>query len=209
MSLTCSLIYTPSLKNTFPLNNNLKYLCSDNKIHIRFKDYKEKDLIEGFESKLTYLLTYLMNFYYLPQVIKSYDSKKIISDFLKDKEITNLSNQIKFFLCSSKFKGFKLTPKYSKKKALYKEFGYVLIDCFPSHLKDTSESIYVEKMGSINTFLKYFNLSDVITYLFDDSIVIIIHEKKDRKLNKFDKKEYKKLTKIKSNSNFKELDLWE
>ena len=60
--LTCSVLYTPSKNDLAIDSDNLKYLCRDNKIHIRFRDYNKKQVIRGFESKLTYLLTYLMNY---------------------------------------------------------------------------------------------------------------------------------------------------
>ena len=62
MALTCSILYTPSVSRIKTNIDNLKYICRDNKIHIRFKDYNKKQVIKGVEAKLTYLITYLMNY---------------------------------------------------------------------------------------------------------------------------------------------------
>lgn len=207
MGLTCSLLYTPSQGESYMENNNLKYICKDNKIHIRFRDYNKKEIIKGVESKLTYLLTYLMNYWYLPQVIQKYDSNKLIEDFLNTSVINKLIIQLRLFLNDSNFKGFKLKKNYKRKE--FKNFGELNLNCFPSHNIKEHKKNEIEKIGSLDLFLEYFNLTDIITYLFDDSIRIIIHEEEKDKVTKFDRKQLRKYNKIDSKSKYKELDLWE
>lgn len=182
--LTCSVLYTPSKNELAIDSDNLKYLCKDNKIHIRFRDYNKKQVIRGFESKLTYLLTYLMNYWYLPQVIQKYDSDKLIEDFLETKEITKLVLNLNLFLNTANFKGLKLSKNYKRKNS--KDFGDTLLECFPSH-KDE-----VEKIGGIDLFLEYFNFNNLLDYLFNDGIILIIHEELKEDITKFDRKQIRK-----------------
>ena len=56
--LSYSLVYTPDTA-TSELTNPV---CSDKRIHIRFRDFNKPQMISGFERKLTYLMTALMNY---------------------------------------------------------------------------------------------------------------------------------------------------
>ena len=58
MSKNYALLYIPDLDTNA---ENINFVCSDNKIHFRFKDFIRPECIQGFEKKLTYLMTYLIN----------------------------------------------------------------------------------------------------------------------------------------------------
>lgn len=203
MALTCSILYTPSVSQIKTNIDNLKYICRDNKIHIRFKDYNKKQVIKGVEAKLTYLITYLMNYWYLPQVIQSYDSTKLIKNFLETKLMKEMILKLRLFLNSDTLKGFKLSKNYKRGES--KDFGDISLSCFPSHNKKED----IEKIGGLSLFLDYFNIPDFITYIFDDGIILIIHEEIKEDITKFDRKILKKWNKVNVDSKYKELDLWE
>ena len=199
----CSLVYTPC-KNNFnsdkePFTN---YLCWDNKIHIRFRDYNSNQTIKGFEGKLTYLLSYLMNYGYLPKVLEKNNFKEcdLIKDFLNTKAIITLCNNIRLFAMEDNFKGLKLSKNYKKDTdVIY--FGKTDINCFPIN----DGSLEIRKDISLNSFLESFGNISLIEYLFNDAYSVVISEYKEDKKNKFIKKEERKLLKETSKENFVEL----
>lgn len=52
--------YYQDLANNTKNKNLNMYLCKDNKIHIRLKQYNKKEKISGFEQKLTFLITFIL-----------------------------------------------------------------------------------------------------------------------------------------------------
>lgn len=181
-NLTCMLCYTPNDVNDAL---SLNYLCFDDKIHLRFRDFKSEMIISGFEKKLTYLLSYLMNYSYLPKVLNIYNNETLIDTFLKSSDVTNIYNSIRKNICNQKFKGIQLKANYKKGECA--AFGAVNSNCFPRRIIDG-----VEQAGNLYTFLSAFNIS-LDNYLFDDRYKVIIME--DRGINpniKFIKKQIKR-----------------
>lgn len=195
-NLTCGIYYSPNNKENDL--EKINYICADKKIHIRFRDFSEKEIISGFEKKLTYLLSYLMNFSYLPKVVDKYDSQVLITDFLKTTDVMTIYNEIKLYTHIDNIKGFKLTKNYKKK--VCKAFGEVNPYAFPLNIQDT-----VVKTGNLNSFLTNFKIN-LIDYLFNDNYVIIIHEARTAKLSKFKRKQIRK--EEKKNKNYNLVELW-
>ena len=184
MALTYSLVYTPLVKDWE--YNHPKYTCSDNKIHIRFKDYNSPQLIEGFEAKLTYLISYLMNYCYLPKILNKSDNKSLMEDFLKTSDINKINVVIKEFTGDGKYKGLKLHKNYNKKTNI-KYFGEVNIECFP-----IEEENGIEKASNLSLFLSNLGEIPLVSYLFNDNYKLYIHESKPKKTNKFLRKQLRK-----------------
>lgn len=185
-NLTYSLCYTPSTKQ---FNKELNFICTDDRIHIRLDNYNIPKLIFGFEKKLTYLLTYLFNYSYLP-IISCYDSDldNLFNKFLTTSDVVKIIQQIQEVYSDFKFKGLKVVKNY--KKINYKMFGDLNIKCFPLD-QDKCE------LASLDMFLNILKIN-LYDYLFNDSFTVIIHETKEEKhLNKFINKQNKKLNKIK------------
>ena len=54
------IIYTPNIDDGVQaLDRDINFLCADNKLHIRLRDYDKEEVIHGFIDKLTYVVTYL------------------------------------------------------------------------------------------------------------------------------------------------------
>lgn len=192
MSLTYSINFTPNLKIN-KSKNVLNYACADNRIHFRFKDFNNQEIISGFEKKLTYLMTYLFNYSYLPKIDDSVSNNKDLkNNFLNTKEVTYILNEIKRVVLNFNIKGFLAHLNYNRSDMIV-PFGKVDINCFP-----VFETDLIIK-GSLNYFLKEFNI-DLITYLFDDRYIVILREVKESKFNnKFINKQNKQKVKINNN----------
>lgn len=197
MGKYCSIVYTPKSDTE---ETSVSYLCADNKVHIRFRDFKEDECIKGFEKKLTYLLTYLVNYAYLPSIVGSYDENTLINNFLKTSDLTSIYNVIKANERSNNFRGLKARKNYKKQDC--KPFGAVDMQCFPMVYKDG-----VAAAGSLDTFLKAFKVS-LKDYLFDDNYIIVIKSKRNNKElnNKFVNRAAKK--KQRKNNEYHLTDLW-
>lgn len=184
--LTYSLIYTPDLKT----ETNINYVCSDKKIHIRFRDFnKPQTLIAGFEKKLTYLISYLMNFSYITNLFEICDIKTIINALLDSEDLKTIYNNIKYTK-QIDFKSFRLTPNYKKSDCV--AFGKVEETAFPLEYDEFG----VKKEGDLNTFLSKLKVG-LLDYLFNDSYAIFIHEKVEYDSNqKFKNKESRKETQL-------------
>lgn len=180
MNLTYSLIYSPSLKNI----NYLDFICFDNKIHFRFKDFNKEERIIGFEKKFTYLMCYLFNFEYVWNSNLSLEDN--LKAFYRLKDVSEIYEVIKETMPDSKFKGFKAYPNYKRFNKVAC-FGELDKDCFPL-IKE--ENVY--KKGSLKTFLTVLNI-DLKNYLFNDAYSILIHKSINKVINeKFIKKQNKK-----------------
>lgn len=185
--LTYSLVYTPDFSNTTPFNP----VCSDKKIHIRLRDFDKPQIIRGFERKLTYLVTYLLN-YSNPALINmfsSYDPKIIINALIESDDMKDVYRTIKYEK-QIDFKSFMVKTNYKKKE--HTLFGNVLKNVFPIDYDKYGAPLE----GSLKTFLKKLKLT-LIEYLFDDSYSIIIHKTPAEKLNaKYINKENRKADKL-------------
>lgn len=191
---TYSICYMPSIK----ANEDINYICFDNKIHVRFRDYNSEQVISGFEKKLSYLLTYLMNYSYLPKIVGKYDTEKLIKGFLNSSDITTIISTINIH-CNTSIKGIKLKPNYNKKKE-YKAFGNLITNYFPLVLVDD-----IIETGNLDSFLSTIKLS-LEEYLFNDKYLIVLNEFKVQDINKkFTNRMNKKSNKILGNFDLEEL----
>lgn len=169
--------------------SNINYICSDNKVHIRFRDYDSEGTVAGFEQKLTYLISYLMNYSYLTDLIPPYNDNDAIKDFLKSSDLAEINSCIRSHTGNLNYRGIKLRKNYKKKDLHdYKSFGSVNINCFPILPVES-----VRHRGSLKTFLSTFKIS-LDDYLFNDNYVISIQNidlsKVNTKfINKMNKKE--------------------
>ena len=194
--LTYSIYYTP---NADTADTIINYICFDNKVHVRFKDFNTDMLIIGFEKKLAYLLTYLMNYSYLPKVIGMYDDATLIDTFLKSSDVAAIYSSISKNTCGTNFKGIRLKPNY--RKGACEPFGNVNVNCFPVRKVDG-----IIQIGDLHTFLSTLKIS-LDEYLFNDSYVVILHE--DRKVDvnkKFINRQNKKQNRLASD--FDVTELW-
>lgn len=181
--LTYSIMYTPALSE----EKAVKYTCWDNKIHIRFKDYKKAQVVEGFEAKLAYLLSYLINFSYLPNILEVKNEKILIEDFLSTDDAKTILATIESYMSNYNFKfnGIKLSKNYNRQNEL-KYFGKAFLECFP--FNRNKEIAY---KACLKEFLLNLGKISLFDYLFNDGYKIIIHEAKERKINKFERKQLK------------------
>jgi len=178
---TCSILYNPETKTNY---YNAKYVCADGKIHIRFRDFDKPQLIEGFEAKLAYLISFI--FYE-----GGYSSKE---EFLKSNDIWLLNEYLKRGIekyNNYEYKGLLLLDNYSK-KAETVTFGIHNLDCFPNPIRQPYEddNSYLEK-SKLNVFTEEFKIGNIIDFLFNDGYKIIIHKRKEIKDNKFIRKQRK------------------
>lgn len=196
--LTFTLNYTPHIN----FDDKVNFVCSDNRIHFRFKDFNKEEFIVGFEKKLTYLMTYLFNYSYLPSVIPENlqaDKEILLNNFLKTNDVVQIMTTINTNILSTKFKGFRASFNY-KKKGDINPFGEVVKDCFPLETEDE-----VVLKGSLQSFLTIFRIS-LKDYLFNDAYTIQLSDIGDITANnKFINKELKKLSKLNSMETFVEL----
>ena len=123
--LTYSILYTPEERE----NPGINYVCSDNKIHVRFRDFNSPQVIKGFEKKLTYLMAYLMNYSFTSELFGHCNEKTIINALLESKDVKTIYDVIKYDM-QIDFKAFRLTPNY-KRKAEAKPFGDLFDLAFP------------------------------------------------------------------------------
>lgn len=187
--LTYSLIYTPSLVKEQEFNP----VCSDKRIHIRFRDFDKPQVIAGFEKKLTYLLTYLMNFSPLLSLNDVWDTKTILKAFQELSDVQAICNSLRLDK-HLEFKEFKVRVNYNRKDVT-KPFGKVSASVFPG--------IVDAARGSLDGFLSQLHLS-LIDYLFDDRYSILLHEVEKNNLNeKFINKALRKLNA--NNDDFEQL----
>jgi len=179
-----------------------KYLCFDNKIHVRFKDFNKEEFIIGFEKKLTYLLSYLINYCYIPKLIGEYSDKDIKTSFILDDDTLKIIQLIQNHIGTThEFAGILIKPNYKRNENNYKYFGDTDIRFFPQQIKNS-----LTEVGNLDLFLSTFKL-DLYDYLFDDNYVIWLHNKEFKVNDKFDKRKLKRINK-KYNKNINIVELW-
>ena len=192
--------YIPNNSNT---NDEINYICSDNRVHVRFRDFNEAAVVAGFEQKLTYLITYLMNYSYLQDVICTYDQDTLMAGFLKSKDVADINSCIRFETNNSNYKGLKLRKNYSKKDPeTYKPFGRVSVDCFPLNMVDS-----MLHRGDLTSFLCALKIS-LRDYLFDDNYIIIIDDVSIEGINKKFINKMNRKEELVSRSNMDIAELW-
>lgn len=196
-----SLVFTKSLEVTKVEID--KYICFDNKIHIRLRDFNAETLLIGFEKKLTYLLSYLINYSYIPKLVGNYSDKDVLRSFLLDETVAKIIAFIGSWIedKSVAYEGILLKPNYKKDKKALKYFGDTDTRFFPLEIKNN-----VMEAGSLDFFLQTFNI-DLYSYLFDDAYAIWLHEKGFKPTKKFDSRKLRKLNK-QNNRNIDIAELW-
>lgn len=125
------LVFDPTIKKT-----QINPVCSDGKLHIRFRDFKNEEIIDGFEKKLTLILTALVRdkvSIKMGDLVNS-SFKSIWNDSIQqltlnetyNKLIKSMQNQI----CDYSFDMIKLTPNYRRKSYTnpWRQFGSVECD---------------------------------------------------------------------------------
>lgn len=146
-------------------NNNIDFnpVCSDGYIHVKFRDFSKTQIIEGFDLKLSFLITLIMHTRILPESNEVIKSKALQETYLK--ELVNCKEfiEIEKGLISifSNCKGLKINLFYSPK---HKNIPFGLITEF-----DKQQTI----------------LKKHLTFLIDDTIrVAIARAGKQTVLNK-------------------------
>lgn len=191
-------------------------VCSDNQIHIRFKDYSNVKMIKGFEQKLTFLLTYLATKSINIYSSKDYTSvdKELKSDdyisFIWDKYTLLLKNTCAYSTILDEIRrkliNFELDIKFSplyrrnKKVSTWEQFGVVDKQlCYNYQSLDvTNLTFFLNKLGiTLENYL--FNDGYYITFV-SDSVDDIYHKFNNKALRKT-------LTKLNTNK-IVEKDLW-
>lgn len=184
----CSVIYT---QTDLKLKQDIiKYLCYDNKIHIRLRDFNKEEFLIGFEKKLSYLLSYLLNYAYIPRLVGKYTEEEVLKGFFQNSEMLKLIDFLeRCYADEIDYRGLMIKPVYKKNQKNYKPFGATENNFFPDYVKNSSPEV-----GELMFLLDLFELT-LYNYLFNDDYVIWLHEKDFTANKKFDKKELKKLNK--------------
>jgi len=168
--LTFSLIWTPSIEP----NSNAKYTCSDNKVHIRLRDFNKPQIISGFEDKLAYLISFIF----------FSEKDKTLKDLLSSMYLEDINVVLENYIVNKtgyKYKGLKIKENYSRKDK-HNIYGKIDINCFPfSELENCNYLDYFQQRFKINLY----------DFLFNDAYKIMIHKKQEQKENKFIRKKQK------------------
>ena len=170
-SLTYSVLYTPDTKT----NSQLNYVCSDKKIHVRFRDFNDEQIISGFEKKLTYLFTYLVNFSKIKELFGVCSPEIVMQALLDSSDVKQIEDDLKYKK-QIDFKKFRLFVNYKRDNCI--PFGKIDNKVFPMELDERG----VAKDGNLDTFLKILKV-DLLEYLFNDSYSIIIHRDYHQNIN--------------------------
>ncbi len=184
--------------NTSFFNSGTNFLCKDGYVHIRlgrFGDKKQK--VSGFEQKLTFLITYLINevasgHFSTLEIQKSLDSSTYEEFFNKCLEILRGHFMYKDILYTIgeiflNFKGIKILPYYSLKHKPKSAFD-LLGSCS-----------LVESDMNICDIFDLDIKEDLYGFLFDDNFEIYIEEQ-----TKIDESKY--INKYKEKEDY--IDLW-
>lgn len=185
MKMQIELGFNPSIK--MREWEEINPLCSDNKFHIRFRDYEKEETIVGIEQKLTFLLTYAFNkeFLYKTNVIINGDEisshtlwgtyRKPFLQYMED--TYQLQKTLEVWLIN--FKELKLLKNYRKERfnSPLRIFGSIS-DIIDSNAKTISG------MDTVYNLLDRLN-TDLLQFLFDDRIYLNI--KKETEFNVYDK----------------------
>jgi len=169
--LVYNLVYTPSLDDGLGADErDINWLCSDNKIHIRLRDYNKPEVITGFINKLTYLVTYLVNSgctSSLESVRENPDA--YLDTFCKnDSDFLRVVDLVKSSLHEPRYSGIKVTKVYRKKKVNKpNSFGIISDGALPV------EDNY--KLGDLTYFVSSLRIP-LHEFLFNDAYAIVLQE---------------------------------
>ena len=157
-------------ENTYRSTDYVNFLCSDNKVHVRLRDYDHEEVIHGFIDKLTYLVTYLF------QRSAVTDAEAIETFAKQDEDIKILTDYISEFFyftpsANRNFSGLKISKNYRKNSNKYSLLGSFKKGTCP--LKDScsfsNTTFFMDKLG--------LSLDD---YLFNDGVELIITKDSDK-----------------------------
>lgn len=116
MKMTYRIVYNPTADDTIPATSkDIPFVCSDNNIHIRLRDYDHEEVIHGFINKLTYIVTYLFQ----RAVITGELTDNIFEKFVNsDESLDGLVWWLKSIYISNgkTLKGLKISKNYRKIK---------------------------------------------------------------------------------------------
>lgn len=176
----------------------IDFLCSDNKVHIRLRNYDHPEVISGFVDKLTYLITYLICGKWADMPAAS--PEKIISNFTKlDEDFQRITEIIRDLLHEEKFAGIHIQKVY-RKKPISKD---KLLGSFEPGTCPTSDDTTWAR--SLSNFLETLNIS-LGEFLFNDAYDIVLTDEAGEKQHRYQKFINKKENKVKSV--FKYENLW-
>jgi hypothetical protein len=189
--------------------DDIDYLYMDGCLHARLKDYGwKKETVTGFEGKLNFLLTYIVNYYVqanlmTPEMITRMLDKnewKKIWDDVTDKISSGdclkpVYGAINAIFGKDKCKGLSILPAYHKKTP---REGFIMTGGI--------KGLHVEEgEAPINAFMNTFGVADglVSDFLRDDSYSIEISPKVEIDYSKFITKH-----KEKHKKSPEEINLW-
>lgn len=157
------LVYAPEIEQS-----NVNYLYKDKKVHIRLNRFGYKNqVISGFENKLSFLTTFVI-VYYVHQfeyIKKAYqeDSDELLTQMIRH-----------FEACSDEYAKIK---RIISEKLKISDLEFSIVPLRYKRLKNT-----VDRLGDchnldvdvffgnkLDTFMIYFNISDLREFLFDDA----------------------------------------
>lgn len=187
------LVYSPNIKKS----DNINYCYKDGKIHVRLNKFGHKNqIISGFEDKLSFLVTFLINKFVDREIL----SKDVMNKALNDKDDSLLNNIVDSFIKESEeyelvrdtiskhlhveSSDFKIvTLNYKRIKSSLDRIG----ECY---LFLNDDSIYYCDLSLFFYHLNFMSSNDKIDeFLFNDKYYIEISNKEFKVNNdKFIKK---------------------
>lgn len=168
--LTYKLVYTPNKESFYSVcESNINFLCADNKIHIRLRDYDKEEVISGFIGKLTYLVTYLVNY------VEGANKDRFASDddllaWATSNINEYLGKLIRMDLHDDSFKGLKISKNFRRIKN-YSKLGSIANGLCP----------YSHGQCSLSSFIETMRIS-LYDFLFNDAYEVVIVKSKDKRV---------------------------
>lgn len=167
MKMTYKIVYNPTTDDSTPVTSkNISFICSDDKIHLRLRDYDHEEVIHGFINKLTYVVTYLFQ----RAVISDELTNNIFEKFVNsDESLKKIEMWLKsIYLANGKtLKGLKISRNYRKIKVPHSTpLGSFLPGTCP--LKD---GLSYGDLNFLQDTLRFIPLEELI---LNDSLDIVI-----------------------------------
>jgi hypothetical protein len=167
MKMTYKIVYRPNAEDRIAATSkDIDFLCVDNKLHIRLRDYDHEEVIHGFVNKLTYVVTYLFQ----RAVVSGELTTNIFEKFVNsDTSLKNLSSWLEtvYEYNGKSFKGLKISENYRKiKKSVATPLGSFMTGTCP--LKDGIT------YGDIDFFASSLNFIPIEELILNDSLDIVI-----------------------------------
>lgn len=153
------------------------YLCKDNYVHVRLKKYGDKPLhICGFEAKLTFLLTALiqlkvgssLDLAMVDRAESKENYQEIWEHCLASLKSTKEYKDVEYVLKTvfANFKGVKILPMYSLKNKPKNAFSLLGgCDNFPCAM-----------MSDVLDCGMYYDFTDIVDFLLNNNVEVYIEE---------------------------------